>query len=80
MKNATQIEHAPMQPGDERVIRVEGQAVGFVRRTLGGFYRAYSYQCGMGNGPFETPKMAESWIRTRTPVPGYWRGVGTVSR
>lgn len=42
-----------------------GSAIGFVRFTPGGFWRAYSYTVGMGHGPFASREGAEAWVRER---------------
>ena len=61
--------------GEEVNIRAEGGqhrgfALGFVRRTAGGFFRAYHFEAGAGHGPFFTFEDAELFAST-----GDWRGV-----
>lgn len=65
-----------LQPGEELAIRdpKTKQVLGIVRRTLGGFYRAYSYMSGSGWGPFLAEKDAHDWVwKHAKPIPGYSR-------
>lgn len=65
-----------MTEGEERTIRIDGRAAGFVRRTLGGFFRAYSYRSGLGYGPFSSDVLAETWVHgqdRKGPIARYSR-------
>ena len=41
-----------------------GRAVGFVRHTKGGLWRAYSYTRHSGWGPFQSVFAALVWVRS----------------
>lgn len=57
-----------MQLGEQRNVQSnpngKGHIIGFIRRTLGGFFRGYCYGAGVGYGPFTTEQEAETWVRT----------------
>lgn len=40
----------------------QGRCIGFIDMTKGGFFRAYSFNRGLGFGPFHTEEAARSWI------------------
>jgi hypothetical protein len=48
------VEHPSVRPGYS--------GIGFITRTLGGFYRAYSNRCAVGVGPFSSAAEAEGWV------------------
>jgi len=65
-----------MIKGEERTIRIDGRAAGFVRRTLGGVFRAISYRRGCGFGPFVKEDEAETWVHEQDrkgPIARYSR-------
>ena len=61
--------------GEQRTLRADdGRAIGFIRLTKGGLWRAYSYRAGVGCGPFESEPAARAWLAEHDrPIAGYSR-------
>lgn len=74
----TTFEISYAEPHHCRLQRVGGVAVGFVRLTQGGFWRACSYTRGCGYGPFATEPEAVAWVfeqNAKGGIPNYSRTV-----